>query len=210
MVCYKFFNSAYNSINLQKQKLKVMENIEETSTNVRKKTTILSNGIQYGLYAGIGSVLLSLLFYALDVSRESYIQWLSYVILIAAIVLATINYRDKINGGLISYGDAFLTGLFVALTSAVITVIYSYIFIKYIDPNFTKEMLDAVEQKLADKGLSDEMIDQQVAMAGKFMKPGLMMITGFITIAVMGVILSLITAAILKKTDDSFNATFNQ
>jgi len=182
---------------------------EITATNP-KKTTVFSNAIKYGLYTGIASVLLSLLFFALDVSRESYLQWLSWVILIAGIIMGTLNYRDKINGGFISYGDAFLTGLYITIVTAILSVIYFYILINYIDVNFIKTSLDTLEQSLVDKGVSDEMIDQQVTMAGKFMTPTIMMVMGFVTSLVMGVIISLITSAIFKKNDDSFNATFNQ
>lgn len=187
-----------------------MENIDEINSIEQKKTSLFSNSLKYGLYTGIASVLLSLIFYTLDLTHESYLQWLGYVILITGIVLATINYRDKLNGGFISYGNAFLTGLYVTIITAIITVFYFFIYINYIDPNFTKELLDMSEQNMVDKGYSDEMIDQQLSMASKFMSPVWMLIFGFGGSVIMGVIFSLITSAILKKNDDSFNATFNQ
>ncbi len=205
---YKFFNFAYISINLQKQTHNTMENTDEMNVAQQKKTSVFQNGLKYGLYTGVASVLFSLLLFSLDVSRESYLQWVSWVILIIGIVLATINYRDKINGGHITFGNAFMTGLYVVIVNSILVMIYSYMYFTWIDPGFTQAMLENVEQKLLDRGMSDEMIEQQLAMTEKFMKPGFMIFWGLFMSVIFGAIISLITSAILKKEDDSFKATF--
>lgn len=186
-----------------------MENNDEIrNDNTAPSETVFSNALKYGLYTAVAYILVSLLYYVLDISRESWLNYLVYLIIIAGIVMATINYRDKINGGNISFGKAFSTGVIISTVVGLIGAIYVYVFFNYIDPNAQKEMLEAVEQKLLEQGMSDEMIDQQVAMTQKFMKPAFMMISSLIGTVLIGSIISLITSAVLKKTDDSFNASF--
>lgn len=187
-----------------------MENIDEMNLNDQKKASVFSNGVKYGLYTGAATVLLMLLFYAIDLGRENYVQWIGTIVLIAGIVMGTINYRDKLNGGYISYGNAFLTGLYVTVVTAVITVIYSIIYVEYLDPGAMQYYMEMAEQKMVDKGLSDEMIDQQMAMAEKFATPTFRIVVGLLASTIIGAVISLITAAIFKKNDDSFSGTFNQ
>lgn len=189
----------------------VMETINEMPSQVKtSKESVLNNALKYGLYTGCAYVLVSLMFYALDMDKITWLNYLTYIIMIAGIVLATINYRDKLNGGLITYGKGVSTGVIIGVVVGIVMAIYLWIFFTYINPNGISEILEMTEQKMAEQGLSDEMIDKQMTMSGKFIKMPLMNIFGMIGYIFSGLIISLITSAILKKNDDSFNATFNQ
>ncbi|MGE5382933.1 MAG: DUF4199 domain-containing protein [Omnitrophica WOR_2 bacterium] len=188
-----------------------METINEMPSQVKtSKESVLNNALKYGLYTACAYVLVSLMIYALGIDKITWLNYLTYIIMIAGIVLATINYRDKINGGLITYGKGVSTGVIIGGVVGVVMAIYLWIFFTYINPNGIRELLEMTEQKLAEQGLSDEMIDKQMTMSGKFIKMPLMNIFGMIGYIFSGLIISLITSAILKKNDDSFNATFNQ
>ncbi len=188
-----------------------MENTTfETNTAAGSKPSWFNNALMYGIYTGIASIILSLLFFAFDVSKTSWINYLSTLVLIAGIVMATMHYRDKINGGLVTYGKAFLTGLIVSVVVGVISALYIYVHYGFIDVNGLDEIAAMSEQQMLDMGMSDEMIDKQMAMSSKFMEMPIMNIMALVGTVTWGVIISLITSAILKKNDDSFKATFNQ
>ena len=55
------------------------------------------------------------------------------------------------------------------------------------------------EEKLLERGLSEDMIEMQSQLMMKFMTPGMMALSSFISYIFMGTIFSLIIAAILKK-----------
>lgn len=188
-----------------------MENTEETKTFGKSaEPSVWKNALNYGMYTGGAYILFALLLYALDVNRESLVNYLGYAIIIAGIVMGTIHYRDKINNGHITFGKALGTGVIISLIVGVIGAIYAYLLFTYIDPTLAAQMLETVEQKLYDQGLSDEMIDQQLAMTKKFMSPVALTITSILGTVIVGTIVSLVTSAILKRTDDSFNATFQE
>ncbi len=181
-----------------------------TTPESQNKTSLFGNALTYGLYTAAAYVMVSLLYYALDIYRITWLNYLSYIILIAGIVLATINFRDKINGGFISYGKAFLTGLYISLLTGIIFALYTWVYYTYIHPNGIRELIELTEQAMVDRGMSDDMIDTQLEMSARFMKMPLLNIVAFVGMFVWGIIFSLITSAFLKKNDDSFNATFSQ
>lgn len=188
-----------------------MENNDGMTTQSLTPTeSVLKNALTYGLYTGIAYILVSLLFYAVDLDKNTWLNSLTYIILILGIIFATLNYRNKLNGGYITYGKAVLTGFYVSLIVGVIMAIYIWLFYSFINPDGINEMLDLAEQKMAEAGLSDEMIDQQMKMSSKFMKMPLLNVFTFGGMTFWGTIISLITSAFLKKQDDSFNTTFNQ
>lgn len=188
-----------------------MENNDELTTqSLTPKVSVFKNALTYGLYTGIAYILVSLLFYALGVDSGSWLNNLTYIILILGIILATLNYRNKLNSGYITYGKALLTGFYVSLIVGIIAAIYLWLFYSFINPDGIRELLDTAEQKFADAGLSDEMIEQQMRISSKFMKMPLLNVMAFVGMLFSGTVISLITSIFLKKQDDSFNTTFNQ
>jgi len=188
-----------------------MENNDGMTTqSLNPKVSVFKNALTYGLYTGIAYILVSLLFYAVDLDKNTWLNTLTYVILILGIIFATLNFRNKLNGGYITYGKAVLTGFYMSLIVGVIMAVYTWLFFSFINPDGINEMLDLAEQKFAEAGASDEMIEQQMRMSSRFMKMPLLNILTFAGLTFWGTIISLITSAFLKKQDDSFNTTFNQ
>lgn len=185
-------------------------NDELISTMNTKKVSVFNNALKYGIYTSLAYVLLMFLYYVLDLMLNTWMVYASYIVIIGGIILATLNYRDKINDGYISYGKGVITGVIIGLVVGIVMAIFYWVFYTYINPNGMQDIAEMTEQTLVDKGFSDEMIDQQMEASKIFMKMplfNLMALTGFVF---WGLIISLITSAILKKNDDSFNATFNQ
>lgn len=176
------------------------------------KPSVLSNAIKYGLYTAAAYILFSLLTWSLDLMNW-WVSILGYVVIIAGIILGIINLRDKLNRGFISFGKAFQTGLIISILIAIVSVIYSWILITYIDPGLAERIIQMTEESLIKRGLSDEMIEQQSEITRRMMTGDLRMvgqIVTFFTTVAIGAVVSLICAAILKRNDDSFNSAFNE
>ncbi|MCK4751617.1 MAG: DUF4199 domain-containing protein, partial [Bacteroidales bacterium] len=65
------------------------------------------------------------------------------------------------------------------------------------------KMLDMQTEKLMERGISEEAMDQAMAMTAKFMKPGIMLAMASAFSLFIGAILSLIIAAIFKKDEST-------
>lgn len=179
------------------------------TTSPKTKASVFSTALNYGLYAGAALVLLSLIYYILNVHMVQWLSYINYVFLIVAIVFATIKYRDKINGGFITYGQGVAIGAIIGITVGIILAIYLWIYFSYINVNGIREIIDMTEQKFLESGLSDEMVDQQLAMSSNFLKMPILNLFSLLGMAFWGTVFSLITSIFLKKNDDSFNATFH-
>lgn len=80
----------------------------------------------------------------------------------------------------------------------------------YINPDAAEQTLRLAEERLLQRGYPDEVIEKQMSMARKMMNTPIAYIISIIWSVVIGAVVSVIAAAIVKKNDDSFNATFNQ
>ena len=177
-----------------------------------KPRSLFNNALIYGLFTAAISIVFSILTYILDVPFKSPLMYFSFIILLGGIIYGTLQYKNNYLGGYMSFGKAFLSGFLIVATASVITSVYSYVFFTFIDPAYLERIisqtLEQTQAKLVEKGMSDDQMEPALAMTRKFMTPMIMSIFAIIYSLLFGAILSLITAAILKKEDKSFEGQF--
>lgn len=196
-------------LHLQKQiKSLTMENSHSTNSAAPVKCTLMNNSIKYGLYTGIAMVLLSLLFYALDVKTNSWPQYVSIGVLLAGLIVGTLAFRDKCNGGYISYGRSLGSGVMISLITGVILAIYSYLNSAFLNPEIIEQMMRAGEENMIKQGLSDDQIDQAMGMTTMFMTPVFIAITSFFSMLLWGTLISLLASIFIKKDNQNFEQVF--
>lgn len=159
---------------------------------------------------GVVLIIYSVLLYILDLSMVKGLSYINYVLIIAGLIWFTINYRNTSLGGNISYGQALGYGTIIVVLAALISSIYSYIFMKYIDPSFVEKLIAVGEQEMINQGMSDDQIEMAQSMQKRFMQPGLMNIMGFVWFSILGFIITLITSAIVKKEGDPYKSAMQE
>lgn len=174
-----------------------------------KQENILLNTLKPGIILGIVLVIYSITLYILDISTVKVFGYLLYLLIIGGLIFGIKQYRDKELGGYISYPKALGVGVLVLLFASIISSIYTYINLTFIDPTLIDKMLEITEKEMFNKGLSDDQIEMALKMSAKLMKPGIMAIMGFAVSMFFGFILTLIVAAFLKKEQDIFSAQNN-
>jgi hypothetical protein len=157
--------------------------------------------LKYGVITSIASFIFGLIVYATGIYLKSGINYLYYVLLAVGIVFAIKERRDKDLGGYISYGQGFNTGLLVSLVTALIGVVTGYIMMNWIAPEMLGEILKVSEQKMIERGMSEDQIKVGMEMTKRFTTPLWIAVWGFVGITIIGIIMSLIAAAIFKKQD---------
>jgi Protein of unknown function (DUF4199) len=185
----------------------------KTRTNMETKPrSLFNNALIYGLITAAISIVFSILMYIMDVPYKSPVMYFSFVILLAGIIYGTLQYRNTYLGGYITFSKAFLSGFIIVMVAAIIAAIYSYVFLTFIDPSYLERIiaqaLEETETKMLEQGLSDEQIEPGLAMTRKFMSPAMMSVFSVLGSALFGAILSLLSAAFLKKEDKSFDGQF--
>lgn len=164
-----------------------------------QKSSLFKNALNWGVIMGIVLVIYSLIMWFIGLSLEKWTNWLSYLFVVVILILATINYRDKVLGGFMSYGQALGFGILVILIGVVISSIYNYIFMTFIDPEIINKMLAMQEEEFLKSGLTDDQIDRTMEMTKKFMTPLVISIMVIPVSVFFGFIITLITSIFLKK-----------
>ncbi len=173
------------------------------------------SAINHGLIFGIILIIIQLLmwmfnFVPVGIAKGALALLISLVFYVIALFLFTKNYRDKNLGGIIPYGQAFLYGLTVFMIASIIGAIFNFIFLTFIDPEYTQRVIkitaDWTENFMRDKGMSEDMINQSLDKINskKIPTPIGSSLKSLIAAAIMGAIISLISSAFAKKVDDPF------
>lgn len=165
--------------------------------------TTIAVGLRYGLLTGVASAIVSFLL-NMSHSEQSPAKWLTFVIIIGGIILAQKAYRQA-NGEFMSYGQGLSVGMVVSAVSSVIGAVFSYLYVTLIDPEMTARILDKARADMEERGtMSEAQMDQAMHWTSMFVQgpalAGIALVGGILT----GLIVSLITAAILKNPKPEF------
>ncbi len=164
-----------------------------------KQTGIFINAFTWGVLLAILLIAYHFLLFSLDLSMASWKSLGEYALMIAVIIFGTNKYRDNILGGNISYGKALGFGVVISLIAALITAVYNYIHLSYVEPDFIEKSLNIIENKLLDGGMPDEQIDAALDVQRKIMKPGIISALVVPSTTLMGFLFSLITSIFTKR-----------
>jgi len=124
---------------------------------------------------------------------------LVYVIIAIGLWLAIKAVREASTDKALSYGKGVATGcltsLFAGLGSAVTCFIYTF----WINPGFVDVVIEFRKSKMVEQGLSDERIARVESIIRFMMKPGVQAVGSVFFCLIIGLIMSLIIAAMLKR-----------
>lgn len=158
--------------------------------------------LNFGLYSGIAAIIIGVINYAIGNIYEPH-WWVFVVSIIVSIALIVLGIKSvkELNGGYLTLGEAIKTGLGIALIGGIISVVYQFIFTSFIEPDFYVRLAEVSYQKLLDDypNFTDEQLEAAQAMASKFTNPTMAAASGIMGSLFFGLIVSLITGAIMKK-----------
>ena len=127
----------------------------------------------------------------------------SMVLGLSVIFFGMRRYRDELEGGTISFGKAFKIGLLTDLVTSSIFFIYMMIYFRWIQPDFMQTYFDFFREKISNSSLPADEISRQLAdldaNLALYMDPNFNSILMFVTVFLIGVVVSLASAAILRS-----------
>ncbi len=159
--------------------------------------------IKYGLFYGLGLILISLIMYALGLHFEGGIAAL---FLMAAVIIATIILGIKTfkltNNSFLSFGQAIKIGVGIAIVGTLLSIVYQQVFINFIEPDFMQQMAERTEEALLDRGFTDEQIEAQMEISKRMSGPFISSAMGLLFYSFVGFVISAIAGAIMKKDEE--------
>ncbi|NBC83371.1 MAG: DUF4199 family protein [Bacteroidetes bacterium] len=169
------------------------------------KKVVLTFGLIAGLIVAI-SMSAGLLFmakYDMSFSTGEIIGYLGMIVAFATIFVAVTKYKNQYNNGVITFGKAFMTGLYVTLVASVLYVLAWMIIPEtQMAGDFTEEYLAYSIEEIQDSDLTQEEKQQKIAnietMMKRYEQPLFKIFVTFLEIFPVGLIISLVAAIILR------------
>ena len=166
------------------------------------KSTIFKYG-SYSFLTGFVLFMSALvLFKGSSYATQEIIGYVSIFVSLSFVYFGIKHYRDGANGGSISFWKALLIGLLISACAGIGIGIMDYIYTTMINPDFAVEyeatMIQQMKETLSEAEFeqkSKELKDQMAAYGGS----GFMAFIMFLTVVMMGFIISLISAIILQR-----------
>src|SRR5271157_6323037 len=162
----------------------------------------------YGFISALAGAVLALVLYFLgfhsDPAKLSAAKWIGglggIAIAIACTALGVKARREEVpEAEGFGYGSALGAGMQVTLVSSILSSIFNYAYLVFINPGFTDVILQDTMDKLQAKGMSGAQLEQAEKFSRFMMGPGIQSVTALIGILFAGFIISLIVAAFLKR-----------
>ena len=159
------------------------------------------SALYYGLLLAVVFILVHLVLYLVDQSKETAGIIVSVVIFIAGVVVVQLDYRNKKCGGFLSYGRTVKIGFLSVLFASFMVAVYMFIYLSYINPG---EMLQAKTDAIQDvynMGMDPDGEAQAVKIQEFVHTPIVYALFTIVTYAFMGIIAALITSIFIKKDE---------
>lgn len=161
--------------------------------------------LRFGLFLGLFYVPLALVANTFVASyfihyAARFLVYVFYMILVG-VFAARIR---KANGGYIEFSELFGATFVMLLVGGIIAFVYNYVYIAYIDPDFSMKMKEATLSMMERQNLPEEQLDkvsttfdEQIAKSKKFnFGDNIFALLGSI---ILDTLIGLIPVAILKK-----------
>lgn len=142
-----------------------------------------------------------------DFDNSMVIGYASMLIAFSMIFVGIQNYRDKYNGGIISFGKAFRVGFFITLLASTIYVIVWLVEEHFFFPDFMEKYMAFEMNKLQASGISTtELADKTKEMEQAkemYKNPFFKILFTYAEILPVGLIVTLISSLILKRKNNT-------
>lgn len=166
-----------------------------------------TTGIRFGLYGAAALIGLSFLTWILtkgedwDYGAQEVLGYVSIVVALSFVFFGIKHFRDRVNQGSVSFGQALKIGLMISLITGLAFGLLDIIY-RFINPEFTTEYYDyMVEQAKADVPANqlDAKLAEMESQREFFSNPILSFIVMTLTVFVIGFIISLLSSLVLQR-----------
>ncbi|GAB4398938.1 MAG: hypothetical protein OHK0053_18330 [Microscillaceae bacterium] len=160
-------------------------------------------GLRFGLYAGIALVIYSSLITVLHLQNNFFIATLSYVILGSAMVFGMTDYK-RYNEDAMTYGQGLGLGLLVAVVAGIVDATFQAFYV-YFNPQIVAETRKQAIAEYEKQGFTAEQLDLISPWLDVILTPGGIFMVLMVGYFLVGLILSLITAAFQYRNPPLFD-----
>jgi hypothetical protein len=151
-------------------------------------------GVKYGMILALISIVYFIVLDLLDIDITQGVgRWANMIFNFGILFWAHIFFKGT-NKGYMSYSEGFRIGFWIALVAPLVSGVFTYVYIKFIDTSFISKMHDRARESIQARGiLTEDQIDHAMLVNAKFLTPEYLLILSLIG----GVILMLTATALI-------------
>lgn len=126
------------------------------------------------------------------------------IMLLASITIffAIKEFKEKHNNGQLGFLDGLKIGTMLSTIGGIGFGVYNWIYLTWLNPNFTTEYMAYSEQQIRSSGLSEQEINTQLAELAQYSEliqsDWFNVFLMFMTVFIIGLLFTLVSAAALK------------
>lgn len=159
--------------------------------------------LKWGAILGVANILFSTVLMITDQVQNRSLGAVVYLLIIVGLVLAMRDYKQQ-NEHYMSYGEGLGLGALTSAVTGFLSSTYSMIYLTFIDPAFMQRTMDKLRDQYEEQGMDDAQVERIMEMSQRFQSPGILFIFGILGTILMGVIFSLVIAAVLRRNKPVF------
>lgn len=167
------------------------------------KPTPTKVATKWAFFYLIASIVLTYVFQFINLDPNSPIKYVSMLVFIVFLILSQVEFKEK-SGGFLTFSEGFSTGFRYAVFGGLLVAVFTFIYLSYLSPDMLTKAMEAQRTQLEAKGLSEEQIDKAIEITTKY-GPVMGSFGSAVFSAICGAIISLISAAVLKKEPAPFD-----
>src|ERR1700756_677746 len=169
------------------------------------------NVIVFGSVAGVivsAFMAVSMLIYSKnsDFSGGMVLGYASMLVAFTFVFVGIKNFRDKYNNGLITFGKGFKIGLLISLIASTFYVVTWTVEFNFFIPDFMEQYGAHMIKQVKESGAPQIEIDKQIAEMQHYKEmyknPLFMILLTYMEILPVGILVTLISALILKRKEN--------
>jgi len=164
--------------------------------------------VVYGAIAGsivIGTIVIGIVLGSDHGGQSLWFGYLTMIVALSMIFLGVKRYRDRDLGGVIRFWPAFLLGLSIAVVAGVFYVVGWEIYLAATGNKFMAEYTSAILEAKKAAGVTGEALQAEIAklheMETNYANPLFRLPMTFIEIFPVGLVIALISAAVLRNSN---------
>ncbi len=168
-----------------------------------KKNVLIFGGILGLIMTGVAQYMAVRCYHNPEHTSNDVVGYAGLLLVLSIIFVGIRNYRDKYNGGFISFGKAFKLGLYISLVAAsmytVVWLINYYLFIPDFEHQYVKHVMYMAKQNGATAAELTQKTKEMAEFTKMYQNPLFVTLQTFSEVLLPSLPVILISALILKR-----------
>ena len=170
-----------------------------------KKVVLTCGLISGAIVSGMMAIGTTLCVKNAGYKSSEVIGYTSMILAFSLVFVGIKMFRDKYNGGSVTFGKAFMVGFYISLIASTMYVLawsieYNYIFPDFMD-KYSAHMIENAKATGKSQASIDATVKQMDMYKGMYKNPLFFVLLTYAEILPVGLVVSLISALILKIKD---------